>query len=169
MAEAAEIVGRDYPDCVINFGLVRFFPGAYNIVPGTAELALELRAPEAALLERLERELLDCCHRSASRHSLEIEIKRETAIPPAPCDAEIQDAFARAAATLGVSSTRLASGAGHDTGAMAAACPAGMILVPSTGGSHNPGEHAEWDGCVAGANVLLHTAIELVTRRSPVH
>ena len=37
-----------------------------------------------------------------------------------------------------------------------------MIFVPSVKGiSHNPAEHTEQADLVAGANVLLHTVLEL--------
>ena len=44
--------------------------------------------------------------------------------------------------------------------ALARVCPAGMIFIPSTGGSHSPREHAEWADCVNGANVMLHAALD---------
>jgi N-carbamoyl-L-amino-acid hydrolase len=58
----------------------------------------------------------------------------------------------------------IVSGAGHDTMALTSVCPAGMIFVPSTGGSHSPREFAEWEDCVNGANVLLLAALELAGR-----
>jgi len=39
-----------------------------------------------------------------------------------------------------------------------------MIFVPSIGGiSHNPAEHTDSDDLNAGANVLLHTLLDLAT------
>jgi N-carbamoyl-L-amino-acid hydrolase len=62
---------------------------------------------------------------------------------------------------LGLSHTALASGAGHDAQALAGLCPVGMIFIPSSGGSHNPNEFAEWQACVNGANLLLQAALEM--------
>ena len=43
--------------------------------------------------------------------------------------------------------------------------PTGMIFVPSVEGlSHNPREFTEWEDVVLGANVLLHTLIEMAER-----
>jgi N-carbamoyl-L-amino-acid hydrolase len=67
----------------------------------------------------------------------------------------VQAAFEAACQELDLRYRRLTSGAGHDTGAMALVCPAGMIFIPSSGGSHSPREHADWDACVNGANALL--------------
>jgi acetylornithine deacetylase/succinyl-diaminopimelate desuccinylase-like protein len=44
---------------------------------------------------------------------------------------------------------------------LAPICPAGMIFVPSTGGSHSGREFATWQDCCNGANVLLHAALML--------
>ena len=38
----------------------------------------------------------------------------------------------------------------------------GMIFVPSKGGlSHSPAEATDWEDIEAGANLLLHTLVEL--------
>jgi acetylornithine deacetylase/succinyl-diaminopimelate desuccinylase-like protein len=47
---------------------------------------------------------------------------------------------------------------------MTSVCPAGMIFIPSAGGSHNPDEFAESEDCENGANVLLHTALTLAAK-----
>jgi metal-dependent amidase/aminoacylase/carboxypeptidase family protein len=44
---AREIVLERFPECVANVGVMRFLPGAFNIVPARVEVALEFRAPEA--------------------------------------------------------------------------------------------------------------------------
>jgi len=60
---------------------------------------------------------------------------------------------------------RLATGAGHDAGILAAAgIPAGMLFVRNpTGVSHSPAEHAERDDCLAGVTALA-TVVEDLTR-----
>jgi N-carbamoyl-L-amino-acid hydrolase len=38
----------------------------------------------------------------------------------------------------------------------------GMIFVPSVGGvSHSPKEHTSWEDCARGADVLLHTVLDV--------
>ena len=55
-----------------------------------------------------------------------------------------------------------APAAGHDAQMLARICPAAMNFVPSIKGiSHNPAEHTEPAHLVAGANVLLHSLLEL--------
>ena len=70
--------------------------------------------------------------------------------------------IARTAVKLGHSCRPMTSGAGHDAQMMARLCPTAMIFVPSVGGiSHNPAEHTEPAHLAAGADVLLHTLLEL--------
>jgi N-carbamoyl-L-amino-acid hydrolase len=67
------------------------------------------------------------------------------------------DVVEKSARTLGLTSRRMPSGAGHDAQSMAVLGPMAMIFVPSVGGiSHSPREFTEWDDCANGANVLLH-------------
>ena len=56
------------------------------------------------------------------------------------------------------------SGAGHDAQMLARVCPTAMIFVPSAGGiSHNVKEFTCPADLEAGANVLLHTLLQLAS------
>jgi len=159
---ANEIVERDFPACVINFGEMKFAPGAYNIVPESAELAVEFRAPDDDGMRSLEARLVDLARQQADRHVLDLQVRPQISIAPVPCATEVQSAFEAACQDLALPYRHLTSGAGHDTGAMALVCPSGMIFIPSSGGSHSPREHADWDACVAGASTLLHAVVRYV-------
>ncbi|NUM47747.1 MAG: Zn-dependent hydrolase [Anaerolineales bacterium] len=161
MLRAREEVMRDFQNCVINFGQISFSPGAYNIVPERAELAMEYRAPSQLELEMLKSRLIDIAQQTAQQLNLKLESEESGCVRATPCSLKVQDAFTAACNTLNLRATRLTSGAGHDTMSLAQICPAGMIFIPSTGGSHNPGEFARWEDCVNGANVLLQAALEL--------
>ena len=159
MVQAQEHVTSHFPGAVINFGQSTFRPGAYNIVPDTAEISLEYRADTQDRLDALERDLLEIARHTAETFNLKLETRPQGCVAPAPCSPDVRAAFASACDVLGLRSIDLVSGAGHDTQAMTAICPAGMIFIPSTGGSHNPNEHAEDEACAGGANVLLHAAL----------
>lgn len=161
MLRAREEVMRDFQNCVINFGQISFSPSAYNIVPERAELAMEYRAPSQLELEMLKSRLMDLAQQTAQQLNLKLETVENGCVRATPCSLKVQDAFTAACSTLNLRCTRLTSGAGHDTMSLAQITPAGMIFIPSTGGSHNPNEFAHWEDCVNGANVLLHAALEL--------
>ena len=158
---ANERVERDFPDCVINFGQMSLSPGAYNIVPESADIAVEFRAPDEVSMKSLESVLLELAREQADRYRLGLQVRPQISIAPVPCALEIQAAFEAACQALGLRHRRLVSGAGHDAGAMALVCPSGMIFIPSSGGSHSPREHAGWDACLDGASTLLHAAVRI--------
>jgi N-carbamoyl-L-amino-acid hydrolase len=159
---ARELVVRDFPDCVVNVGQVTFRPGAYNIIPGAAELALEFRAPEAGRLAAVEAALLSLADLVGQQVGLRVTAERQGGCAPAPMGARAQAALAAAADSLALSHTPLVSGAGHDAQSLAPLTEAGMVFIPSRAGlSHAPAEFSDWDACVNGANVLLRAALAL--------
>jgi N-carbamoyl-L-amino-acid hydrolase len=157
---ARELVMKDFPNCVVNIGQMEFTPGAFNIVPARAKVALEFRAPDEDDFKRLEAALIELAQREARRFGLDLEPDFLGKHSPTPMSAEAQRAFSEACDSLGLKHTSLVSGAGHDAQSLAQTCPVGMIFVPSVGGaSHSPREFTPWVDCVNGANVLLQTAL----------
>jgi beta-ureidopropionase / N-carbamoyl-L-amino-acid hydrolase len=159
---AHELVVGDFPGCVATVGDVHFEPGAFNVVPGAARLALEFRSLDRDRLDALESALLAAAHAAAEAHALGLDVTPVGRWEPTDLAPSVCDVVERAAAALALTSVRLPSGAGHDAQALAGVTPSGMIFVPSVGGvSHDPREHTAWEDCVNGANVLLGAALEL--------
>jgi N-carbamoyl-L-amino-acid hydrolase len=104
-------------------------------------------------------------HGIARQTGTEIQIKIVEHDPPAIADPEIQAKIEEAAASLGLKTMRLPSGAGHDAQWLARLAPMGMIFVPGVGGiCHSPKEVTTWQDCAKGANVLLQTILCLDSR-----
>ncbi len=159
---AREMVARDFPNCVVNVGQMNFKPGAFNIIPGLAELSLEFRSPDPRQLNALEASLLGLANVVGRQWGLILEVERVGRCEPAPMSERAQAAIAAAAESLALTHTTLHSGAGHDAQSLAAITDAGMIFVPSRDGiSHSPLEFTEWDACINGANVLLRAALKM--------
>lgn len=156
-----EIVGQSFRDCVANIGWVRTLPGAFNIVPSRAELHLEMRAPEPGQFQLLEDTLIHMANEEARSYGLNLEVEFLGRHQPTVLSPLAQDAIRQAAMDLGLKTIPLPSGAGHDAQMLAQICPAGMIFIPSAGGSHSWREFAEWEDCCNGANVLLQAALIL--------
>jgi N-carbamoyl-L-amino-acid hydrolase len=157
------IVVRDFPGCVATVGDIAIEPGAFNVVPGRAALALEFRSPDLPRLDALEAALLAAARHEADATGLALEAEAVGRWEPTQLDRSVQSAIADAAQALGLSAVAIVSGAGHDAQALAAVTPSGMIFVPSVGGvSHDPQERTDWQDCVNGANVLLAAALRLV-------
>lgn len=161
MLAARQHVLQHFPGAVMNVGRLHLHPGAYNIVPERAELGLEFRAESDTRLEELQVALLALAEQIAEDYGLGLSAEQVAAVPAAACAPSVRQSFATAADSLGLRHTELLSYAGHDTMSLAAICPAGMIFIPSTGGSHSHREHAAWHDCLNGANVLLRAALTL--------
>ena len=84
-------------------------------------------------------------------------------VVPATMSEPVMLAIERAADALGLSHKRMLSFAGHDTQNVARIAPAAMYFVPSVAGiSHNPNELTSDADCINGANLMLHTLLELL-------
>jgi N-carbamoyl-L-amino-acid hydrolase len=156
-----ETVVRDFPNCVATVGRVTLEPGAFNVIAGEAQVALEFRSADASQLDGLE-DALVVRAREAEALGHAVEIEPVGRWEPVPLDTTVRTAIARVAGELGLSTLELPSGAGHDAQALAHITPSGMIFVPSVDGlSHQPAEQTAWDDCLNGANVLLRATLEL--------
>ncbi len=163
---ARQRVMDEFPDQVTTVGNMTFEPGAFNVVPAAVTVALEFRAADADVLDRMETALLEEAASQAERFGLEVESECLDYSPPARMSPQVQETLAQASQRLGLRYVHLPSGAGHDAQCLAAVCPAGMIFVPSVGGfSHSAREFTAWQDCVNGANVLLQAALELASHK----
>jgi N-carbamoyl-L-amino-acid hydrolase len=160
---ARDLVTARFSPGVVNCGQIQVYPGAFNIVPAEAHLALELRHGSEAHLDDMEAAMFDLAEGLAQAHGLTLERELVARCVAAPLDEGVVQAIERAASRLGLSHKRLISFAGHDTQAMSAIAPSAMLFVPSLGGtSHNPREFTRPQDIVNGANSLLHTLLEMV-------
>ena len=159
---AREIAMKDFPNCVLNVGDMKFTPGAFNIVPARVDVALEFRSPDEEEFQRLDRTLLERAYQEARRFGLELRVESVGKHSPTLMSENLQRACADACDGLRLTHTSLVSGAGHDGQSLADICPVGMIFIPSVdGASHSPREFTDWEDCVNGANVLLQAALRL--------
>lgn len=143
-------------------GRLAVYPNAPNVVPGRVVHTIELRDLSQEKIARLGSEIQKQAQRIATETRTEITMKQVANDPPAMASPEIQKQIEAAAASLGLKTMRLPSGAGHDAQMMARLGPMGMIFVPSVDGiSHSPRELTHWADCANGANVLLQTVLRM--------
>jgi beta-ureidopropionase / N-carbamoyl-L-amino-acid hydrolase len=149
---------------VTTIGVVDVRPGVPNIVPERATLLQELRDPDPILLEQLASRTLQAARRVARARGLVLEVEPLMQAEPVRMSPRIQEVIEAAAASLGLETRRMPSGAGHDAQILAGVTDAGMIFVPSQGGrSHRPDEWTDWPAIERGANVLLGTLLRLAS------
>lgn len=157
--EALEMEGRQ----VATVGRIRAYPGAPNVIPGEVILSLEIRDPSTEIIQSLYRKIRDRAIAIAASSGTSFEFEAlDTTGKPALTNPEIQDMIEQNASDLGLSSKRMYSGAGHDAQDIALIAPVGMIFVPSQGGiSHSPDEFTSAEDMANGADVLMHTLLDL--------
>jgi N-carbamoyl-L-amino-acid hydrolase len=143
-------------------GVTRLVPNLVNVIAREARITVDLRNTDDGLLNEAEEELRRFVELMMREEGVTIEMRQLARTPPVRFDEGVLGAILKVAGTLGHDIRRMTSGAGHDAQMLARICPAAMIFVPSVGGiSHNPREHTEPEHLALGANVLLHTLVEL--------
>jgi N-carbamoyl-L-amino-acid hydrolase len=147
---------------VATTGSVTLHPGLINVIAARAKVTVDLRNTDEALLQEAEQRFALFLAQLAAEEGVRIETRTLARFAPVTFDKGVADLVARTAGKLGHSCRPMTSGAGHDAQMMARICPTAMIFVPSVKGiSHNPAEHTEPAHLAAGADVLLHTLLEL--------
>jgi len=147
---------------VATVGTVTLHPNLINVIAAHAQLTVDLRNTDDALLRQAEQRLAAFLAELQRKEGVSIDARVLARFDPVQFDTGVADLIARTASKLGHSQRPMTSGAGHDAQMLARACPSAMIFVPSVKGiSHNPAEHTAPEHLAAGADVLLHTLLEL--------
>ena len=147
---------------VCTVGKLDLFPNLINVIPAKAVMTLDVRNTDESILQDAEREIAIFLDSLARQEGVEITSRKLARFEPVVFHNDIVSVVDQVSKTLDFSHMNLPSGAGHDAQMFARVCPAGMIFVPSINGiSHNPAEDTASKDLEAGANVLLHTMLEL--------
>jgi N-carbamoyl-L-amino-acid hydrolase len=142
-------------DAVGTVGNLTVEPGGVNVVPETVAFTVDLRAPEADVIETAVEQVREEVRWAARREGLDSDVEELVHVPPSAFDPDLVGLLADAADDAGYDPLRMDSGAGHDAGYLARLCPTGMVFVPSVDGiSHSEDEFTDWEDVVAGVEVL---------------
>ncbi|WP_025217520.1 Zn-dependent hydrolase [Mannheimia varigena] len=135
-------------------------PGVMNVVPGYAELLVDIRGIHTEARESVFIALQNKIKEVEKKRGLEIELQLISKDQPIVLPTEMVEQLAQVTESLGYSYEIMPSGAGHDAMHMATLCPTGMLFVPShLGISHNPLEFTEWKDIEAGIRVLQQAVL----------
>nr|MSZ96785.1 M20/M25/M40 family metallo-hydrolase [Actinomycetota bacterium] len=147
---------------VCTVGKIDLFPNLVNVVPARAVLTLDIRNTDEALLAKAEAEVATFISELAADEGVSISSRVLARFEPVQFDESVIAMIETIADNQGNTVRRMPSGAGHDAQMLARVCPAAMIFVPSVKGiSHNPAEYTDPIDLEAGANILLHTMLQL--------
>lgn len=161
-------IAEERPESVATAVILTAAPGAMNVIPGQAELYLDIRSTDIASVERMVQAISSAADAVGKRRGIAVEIATLTRAAPVDLDATLVAQIEERARALGYSMMRMASGAGHDVQSVADTTRTGMIFVPSRGGiSHAPEEYTAPDAILRGIRALAATWIDSTMRGMP--
>ncbi len=156
--ERALATAQDRQPLVATFGHIEVSPNAANAVPAKVVLTLEVRSGDGEAIGAFGETLLGDLGPALEVLGLTVAAELISHVAPTACAPAIRSTIAAAAATCGLATRDLPSGAGHDGVFVANVGPIGMIFVPCRDGrSHAPEEWIEPAQVGDGARVLAET------------
>lgn len=143
-------------------GELNVSPNAPNVIPGHAQLSVDIRSNKDENIKTIGNEIIKEVERIEKSLDIDIEVKNTLYVPPVHMSKEITDIMEKSTKELGYSYMRMNSGAGHDAMIMAEIAPTSLIFVPSKDGlSHHPDEWTDYEDLKKGVEVMLNTVMEL--------
>jgi allantoate deiminase len=137
---AAEEVAVVTDGSVATVGQLEVFPGASNVIPGRAELTLDLRHAQDDVRANTLAEMARRAETIAARRGVVLTWQVVQTTNAVACDPQLTQTLLDA---IGSNAMVLPSGAGHDAAALAALCPTSMLFIRCREGiSHTPEEFA---------------------------
>lgn len=168
-AAAAEIVlaveerCSKAPTLVGTVGQLAVPQGAINVIPGTCEFSIDIRAGDDATRDAAIADVFAAIARIAERRGVAAEITEIGRHGAVPCASSMQSALAAAVAGAGIEPFHLPSGAGHDAAMFGGVTDIGMLFVRCGNGgiSHSPLETVTAEDADLAARVLLDLLVNL--------
>jgi N-carbamoyl-L-amino-acid hydrolase len=153
------------PRSVWTVGKLSLEPGAPAIIPGRAEMILQFRDADVAVLRRFEAALLEIVAAANAKGPCTVECVNLSRTMPTVMDDRFLDAIEACAATHAPGQhMRMPSGAGHDAQILGLKLPAAMLFVPSIGGiSHHFTENTADADIVLGCQVFADATAKILT------
>jgi len=147
---------------VATIGRVTVSPNVTNIVPGSVDASLDVRAPDEVAVASIVKGVNAALEDAGVEEGASVALDRESWSPAVLFDTDLRHRVESAMDRALVPWAPTATAAGHDAGTLAQVVPTAMLFVRNpTGASHAPGERAELDDAVAGVGALVAVLAEL--------
>ncbi len=157
-----ELAEKYGPDGRVTFGDIQAQPGSRNTVPERLIINVDLRHPDADILDKMDAIFREKVISECDSRGLTSEVNELWHMPVTKFDDECINTVRSVTEQLGYSYREMVSGAGHDSLYVAKVVPTSMIFVPCENGiSHNEKENADINDLAAGCNVLLHSILDM--------
>jgi beta-ureidopropionase / N-carbamoyl-L-amino-acid hydrolase len=151
---AARAVAED-EHALATIGKVEVDPNSTNSVAGRVSLWVDARAEDARTVERVVEPIVAAARDAADAQQVALDVRRESFVEAVHFSDELRERIVAVLAQLGIEDVPMATGAGHDAGALTGAVPTAMLFVRSaTGASHSQRELASAEDCQVGIGAL---------------
>ncbi len=149
-------------DVVGTIGYVKVYPNAASIIPGSAELILELRCCDEGIRQRVRAGIAKIVPEIEEKRGVRIERRLNLDQKEIMMERTIVDAVKRGIEMEGQEPLELVSMAGHDAANMQRVTDSAMIFVQSIDGrSHCPQERTDINRIEDTVNAMLHAVLIL--------
>jgi N-carbamoyl-L-amino-acid hydrolase len=144
---AQEIVG--------TVGILRIQPESMNIIPGTAELGVDIRGTDASIVDSVVQQVTQAAYRVARERNLGTEVSMLWRGRPVQISESRIANLEDACRAVGTRHMRMVSRSAHDAMYLGQHGPISMLFVRNPAGiSHNPDEEARDEDVILGASAL---------------
>lgn len=158
-----------------SVGEMHVTPNSHQFVSDFAEVAIEIRTMDKALLEKvdLNEEFMKVIGEIEEETNVKIELTERIRIgysnptPPSVMDKNTVTLMEELCDELGISYMILNKGTGHDAMITTEHFPTNMIYVPSKDGvTHHPDEWTDYEDLQKGIELMLHTVRKISKKDS---
>ena len=142
---------------IATVGQINIAPNAPNVVPGEAQLVVDLRSDVAETLVTWTDRIRALGEQAVAGTKVRLtDCRLMSATAPTTCAPALTAHLREAARELGLLQQDIVSGAGHDAAFLAQIAPAAMLFVPSRAGmSHCAEEWTDADALAKGVATVL--------------
>jgi len=156
ITEVVKLTQRERPwDTIATVGQLRVAPDVINVVPGEAELGVDVRGVAMDSRRRLVRSIEQTAARVAARRGMTVRMEitsNEKAVQMTPV---VVEQLQQICAEQGWPHETVVSMAGHDVMQLESLMPIGMIFIRNVSGtSHSPQENVAEEDIGYGLNLL---------------
>ena len=145
-----------------TIGKLELSPNVTNAIAERVSLWLDVRAQDDETVERTVARIVAAAQADADAQGVRLELSRESFVAAVHFSPQLRQRVAAILAAQGIDDVPMATGAGHDSGALANAVPTAMLFVRSaSGASHSARELASVEDCVFGIEALTEVLAAL--------
>ncbi|MGB4060298.1 MAG: 2-oxo-4-hydroxy-4-carboxy-5-ureidoimidazoline decarboxylase [Burkholderiaceae bacterium] len=157
-----ERAGQD-ADSVATMGQLNVPNGSINVVPGACRFSLDIRAPNDAQRNAVERDVLQKLQAICTCRGLSFTLEETIRASAAPSAPALQARWTAAVQATGLPVFNMPSGAGHDAMKLHDVMPQAMLFVrgENSGISHNPLESTTADDMQLAVDAFTHLLTQL--------